>query len=246
MMNNVNIPLSDRFVPHLHAVKKPARLRDHIDKKREYLFIKRGLDILGSLFVILFILSWMVPLVFLLTRIDSPGPVFFLQRRTGRGGRSFLCYKFRTMVVNAEQDHRPATENDERITKLGRILRRSNLDEFPQFINVLLGSMSIVGPRPHMYADCNRFASVLPGYKFRNMVRPGITGCAQVRGYYGTAITRESVALRSQWDNYYVKNLSFWLDCRIIFTTAIQRMKAVLLNPFTQTGPEKEKACEIS
>ena len=150
------------------------------------------------------------------------------------------------MVLNGEQDERPATENDERVTRLGRILRRSNLDEFPQFINVLFDSMSIVGPRPHMYADCNRFASLLPQYKFRNMVRPGITGCAQVKGYHGTATTPESIALRYRWDSYYVKNLSFWLDFRIIFTTAIQRMMAVLLNPFTQTGAAKEKACEVS
>src|SRR5471030_3079658 len=173
MMNHVNIPASDIFIPQLHAVKRQARLRDHIDKKRAYLLVKRSFDIVGSLFVVLFILSWMVPLVFLLMRMDSPGPVFFLQRRIGRGGRSFWCYKFRTMVLNGEQDERPATENDERVTRLGRILRRSNLDEFPQFINVLFDSMSIVGPRPHMYADCNRFASLLPQYKFRNMVRPG-------------------------------------------------------------------------
>ena len=234
MIDNVNMPAPRVFVTKLHVVKRQGNLRDYIDRKKEYLFLKRGLDVVISLLVIVCILSWMTPLLLLLIRLNSPGPVFFLQKRVGRGGRSFYCYKFRTMLVNAERDERPADKNDERITRIGKILRQSNIDELPQFLNVLWGSMSIVGPRPHMYADCNRFSALLPTYKFRNMVKPGLTGLAQVKGYHGPAITKENIAERYRWDEYYVKNISFMLDNRILFSTAFKRMMALLAYPFKQ------------
>ncbi len=239
MIDNVNMPSSGVFVTKLHVVKRPGRLRENIDRKRAYLLVKRSLDIFISLFVILCVLSWLTPLLGILIRIDSAGPLFFIQRRIGRGGRSFFCYKFRTMVVNDEKDEKPARENDERITRLGKILRQSNLDEFPQFLNVFLGTMSIVGPRPHMYADCTRFSLSLPGYKFRNMVKPGLTGLAQVKGYHGPALTRESIAERYRWDEYYIKNLSFWLDTKILFVTALKRVAALFAYPFKQNIKEQ-------
>jgi putative colanic acid biosynthesis UDP-glucose lipid carrier transferase len=128
------------------------------------------------------------------------------------------------MHVNRECHSRTSVKNDHRITRLGRFLRRTNIDEFPQFLNVLKGEMSVIGPRPHMHADCSRFSQVVFGYKFRNLVKPGITGLAQVKGYHGPAITYESIFRRFQWDAFYVRNASFWLDLRILKQTILQRI----------------------
>jgi putative colanic acid biosynthesis UDP-glucose lipid carrier transferase len=198
--------------------------RSFIDNKYTFFTAKQCLDVGISLAIILFALSWLVPLLALLIKLDSRGPVFFKQKRVGRGGRSFTCLKFRTMYVNGDSHSRHAEKNDKRITRVGRVLRKSNLDEFPQFINVLRGEMSIVGPRPHMHADCARFSQVVNGYKFRNMVKPGITGLAQVKGYHGPAITYESIFRRFQWDAFYVRNASLWLDLRILRKTITQRL----------------------
>jgi len=128
------------------------------------------------------------------------------------------------MILNAEADSCQAGENDDRITGIGKLLRTSNIDELPQFINVLLGHMSIVGPRPHMYADCRRFSAVVQGYKFRSLVKPGITGLSQVKGYHGRVVSTECIFKRYQWDVYYVRNASFWYDIRIIATTLLRRL----------------------
>jgi putative colanic acid biosynthesis UDP-glucose lipid carrier transferase len=203
---------------------KQFSARSFVDIKNAFFIAKRVIDISISLFFILFVLSWLIPVLAILIPLDSKGPVFFLQRRVGRGGKGFLCLKFRTMRVNEECHTRHASKNDRRITRLGGLLRRSNIDEFPQFINVFLGQMSLVGPRPHMYADCSRFSSIVNGYKFRNMVKPGITGLAQVKGYHGPAITYESIFRRFQWDAFYVRNASLWLDLRILKQTITQRL----------------------
>lgn len=216
---------------HLQSIQGEDKiiLRRYIDSKKAYFISKRALDILVSLTFVMLLLSWLMPLIALLIKLDSRGPVFFRQKRVGRGGRSFYCYKFRTMVMNNEADKKQATENDQRITKVGKYLRKSNLDEFPQFINVLLGDMSIVGPRPHMHADCISFSAIIPGYKFRNLVKPGITGVAQVKGYHGRVITTECIFRRYQWDAFYIRNASLFLDLRIIIKTAAQRIKFIFL-----------------
>lgn len=126
------------------------------------------------------------------------------------------------MIQNQEADERPAEENDERITKVGKLLRRSNLDELPQFFNVLAGHMSVVGPRPHMMVDCIRFSFVIPSYQFRNLIRPGITGWAQVNGFHGVTADYDSIILRYYWDAQYVRKASLWLDLKIIGATVIQ------------------------
>jgi putative colanic acid biosynthesis UDP-glucose lipid carrier transferase len=196
-------------------------------------------------------MSWLLPLIALLIKIDSKGPVFFRQKRIGRNGRLFSCIKFRTMVQNQEADERPAEENDERITKAGKILRRTNLDELPQFFNVLAGQMSIVGPRPHMMADCIRFSFVIPSYQFRELIRPGITGWAQVNGFHGLTADYESIILRYYWDAQYVRKAGLWLDLKIIGATLIQsmrNMKAVMIDIF-RSKQKKNKSvvpCEIS
>jgi len=131
------------------------------------------------------------------------------------------------MVINSEADTKQASDDDQRITGTGWFLRKTNIDEFPQFFNVLLGQMSIVGPRPHMHADCAKFASALPGYKFRNMVKPGLTGLAQIKGYHGPTTTLNCVLMRYHWDNYYIRNISWLMDCKIILQTIIQRSIAI-------------------
>lgn len=130
-----------------------------------------------------------------------------------------MCMKFRTMVENSEADERPAEKDDERITRVGRILRSANIDELPQFFNVWLGQMSVVGPRPHMAADCIRFSFIISSYSFRHHMRPGITGWAQVNGYHGPAIDYESVMLRYYWDAMYVRKATMLLDLKIIAQT---------------------------
>jgi len=203
--------------------------RSFVDIKNNFFLLKRALDVIISAVFILFVLSWLMPIMAVLISMDSKGPIFFRQCRIGRGGKSFYCLKFRTMFPNDECNSRQAEKDDERITRVGRMLRKTNIDEFPQFINVLLGEMSLVGPRPHMYADCNRFSEMVSGYKFRNMVKPGITGLAQVKGYHGPAITYESIFRRFQWDAFYVRNASLWLDLRIIKNTLLQRLWPTLV-----------------
>jgi putative colanic acid biosynthesis UDP-glucose lipid carrier transferase len=190
-----------------------------VASRKRYLFFKRGFDILFSALVILGLMSWLLPLVAILIRLDSRGPVFFLQKRIGRNGKPFYCVKFRTMTVNDEADERPAAANDERITRIGRILRRTNIDELPQFFNIISGHMSVVGPRPHMVNDCIRFSFVISSYSFRNLVRPGITGWAQVNGYHGPTTDYDSIINRYYWDAMYVGNLNAVLDIKIITKT---------------------------
>jgi len=169
-----------------------------------------------------------MPFFAFLVKISSKGPVFFVQRRIGKDGRSFSCLKFRTMIVNEQANSQQAYENDHRITRIGNFLRKTNLDEFPQFLNVLVGDMSIVGPRPHMLADCRKFASVVENYAFRHLVKPGITGLAQVKGFRGATEDISSIFRRFQFDAYYVRNASFGMDLQIITETARQTISAIL------------------
>src|SRR5579872_7033089 len=163
--------------------RQTVHLRHYLSERRNYLIIKRLFDIVFSTCILIFVFSWLFPILYILIRLDSRGPVFFIQKRVGFLGKSFPCLKFRTMYVNAEANTKQATDDDPRITRMGRFLRNSNLDELPQFLNVLLGQMSIVGPRPHMYKDCASFSRVVDSYKLRNLMKPGITGLAQVKGY---------------------------------------------------------------
>ncbi|HXB95865.1 MAG TPA: sugar transferase [Puia sp.] len=181
--------------------------------------MKRIFDLLVSIVVIAGLLSWLLPLLALLIWLDSKGPVFFVQKRVGRHSRLFNCYKLRSMVVNEEADRLPVLSDDVRITRLGGWLRRSHLDELPQFFNVLLGSMSIVGPRPYMPSDCRRFARLAPDPDRRHRVRPGITGLAQSKGLHGGLCDTDTVLLRYYWDDWYVGHAGFLLDLRILGST---------------------------
>ncbi len=222
-------------------ITKAASFRTYISQKRNYLVTKKALDFVISVVVLLFILSWLLPIIAILIKLTSKGSVFFVQKRVGFLGRSFNCYKFRTMVKNEVADVQAATDNDPRITSIGKFLRNSNLDELPQFINVLKGDMSIVGPRPHMHADCTNFSEVVDNYKFRNILRPGITGMAQVKGYRGPAKTLDNIVKRYQWDAFYVRNANFWLDMRIIRKTAAQTILFAFKLVFSAKGSRRQK-----
>ena len=223
-MMSTNITFISPFTIPVETNNLHFSARSFIDSKKYYYISKNIFDIVASVCFIIFILSWLTPILALLIKLDSKGPVFFRQKRVGRAGKSFYCFKFRTMHINDECHTLQAATEDERITHIGKFLRKSNIDELPQFINVLLGQMSIVGPRPHMHADCAKFSSLVQGYKFRNMVKPGITGLAQIKGFHGPAITYDSIFHRFQYDAFYVRNASFWMDVRIIRRTAFERV----------------------
>jgi putative colanic acid biosynthesis UDP-glucose lipid carrier transferase len=229
------------FEKKIGSASSTIAFRTYLLEKRNYFFFKRLFDIIISSFVIFFLLSWLVPIIALLIKLDSSGPVFFIQRRVGRWGKSFKCLKFRTMVVNDQANLKQASDNDRRITRIGSFLRKSNLDEFPQFFNVLIGQMSIVGPRPHMHADCNSFSAVVANYKLRNMVKPGITGLAQVKGFRGPTQSFEDVFHRYQFDAFYIRNANFWLDMRIVRKTAGQTLKIIFIKLFIKEEVENEE-----
>ena len=182
-------------------------------------FLKRTFDLLISTLVILGILSWLLPILAFLIKRDSRGPAFFVQKRVGKDGKLFSCFKLRSMVVNPHADQHPVAGDDGRITPLGSWLRLSHLDELPQFFNVFLGTMSLVGPRPYMPADCQRFAAIVPDPTFRQCVKPGMTGMAQSKGLHGCPFDRNTLFQRYHWDDYYVRNGSFGLDLRILWIT---------------------------
>jgi putative colanic acid biosysnthesis UDP-glucose lipid carrier transferase len=193
---------------------------------------KRTFDLVIASLVIVCILSWLLPIMSLLIKVDSPGPVFFVQKRVGKGEKLFACFKLRSMIVNDEADWTPVTGHDHRITRLGAWLRRLHLDELPQFFNVFLGSMSLVGPRPYMPADSRRFAAVVPGdAALRHLVRPGITGMAQAKGLHGVYCNHHILLQRYYWDAWYVRNAGMGVDLLIIIRTM-----ARLMRPYAKEG----------
>ncbi|TWP29040.1 exopolysaccharide biosynthesis polyprenyl glycosylphosphotransferase [Apibacter muscae] len=182
-------------------------------------FLKRMFDIVFSLVVIIFIISWLFPLIGLVILLDSGSPVFYLQKRVGLRGKVFNCFKFRTMKKSVDNNIKATVKGDIRITRFGKILRKTSLDEFPQFINVLIGNMSVVGPRPHMIIQDEHYNDIILKYSLRHYVKPGITGLAQSKGFRGEIATKEDIHKRVIADAYYVKNWSFLLDVIIIVRT---------------------------
>jgi putative colanic acid biosysnthesis UDP-glucose lipid carrier transferase len=217
------------FDKEAFTLEHNEQLKDAVDnRRRSFLVLKRSLDILFSLLITVLVLSWLMPILGLLIKLDSRGPIFFKQKRTGFRGRTFNCFKLRTMKVNKAANDLQASLNDPRITRMGRFLRVSNLDELPQFINVLLGDMSIVGPRPHMLKDSEDFAQIFPGYYNRYLVKPGITGLAQINGFRGPTPSTRSIYKRLQWDLYYVEHATIGMDIRIIILTALETLREAL------------------
>lgn len=181
--------------------------------------IKRTMDICIALPVVMFVLPPLSLVVFLLQRVQSSGPVLFRQVRAGLGNKEFRIFKYRTMHVNHGREAQQATVNDDRIFPAGRWMRRFSIDEFPQFLNVLIGDMSVVGPRPHLLEHNKEFEKELEHYNVRSFVKPGIAGLAQVRGYRGETINPEDLHQRIESDIYYIENWTLSLDILIVFRT---------------------------
>ncbi len=181
--------------------------------------IKRTFDIVFSMLVLLTIFPFLYIIIALLIKIESPGPVLFRQLRAGRKNKLFLCYKFRTMRTDNDDEARQATKNDPRVTRIGAFLRKTSLDEFPQFINVLLGDMSVVGPRPFMLQHVEEFSRTVDRYALRQFVTPGITGYAQVNGFRGEVRHAQMIEKRVEYDRIYIENWSLMLDVKIIWLT---------------------------
>jgi Undecaprenyl-phosphate glucose phosphotransferase len=181
--------------------------------------LKRSFDLIFSSLVILLIFPWLIPIVAILIKAGSKGPVFFRQDRSGLNNKVFRMIKFRTMVVNDQSDTLQAWRDDPRITPVGRFLRKTNLDEMPQFFNVWLGEMSVVGPRPHMLKHTEVYSKIVEHFMVRHFVKPGLTGWAQVTGYRGETGQPELMAKRVERDVWYIENWSFLLDLRIVVMT---------------------------
>lgn len=188
-------------------------------EKIENRILKRLFDIFFSLIVCVFLLSWMLPVLWVIIKLDSKGPLFFKQKRDGLNEKEFYCYKLRSMRINKEADKISASKNDKRITKVGAFLRSTSLDELPQFVNVLLGDMSVVGPRPHINVQTKKYINEVENYLVRHSVKPGITGLAQISGYRGEVIKKSDIENRVRLDIFYIENWSFFLDIKIIVQT---------------------------
>jgi putative colanic acid biosynthesis UDP-glucose lipid carrier transferase len=185
---------------------------------------KRGFDLAVSSMVILFVLSWMYPLLFVLIKLESSGPIIFKQKRNGLDLKPFWCLKFRSMRLNEDADTLPVQHGDTRITRVGHFIRKYSIDELPQFINVLKGEMSVVGPRPHMLSETNQFNKVSADFYKRHEVKPGITGLAQIRDCRGEISSKYDLTDRLKYDLFYIRKASFGYDFMIVYKTFVKML----------------------
>ncbi|MDB4925320.1 undecaprenyl-phosphate glucose phosphotransferase [Mucilaginibacter sp.] len=225
-----------KFVPDLNISSAPFDI-EYMDQfsiislRKEPLkdinnrFKKRLFDIVFSSLVIVFILSWLYPILALIIKMQSPGPVLFKQLRSGRDNEPFWCYKFRSMQTNNADEKKQASRNDNRVTKIGSFMRRTSLDELPQFFNVLLGNMSVMGPRPHMLSHTEQYRTIVDKYMVRQFLKPGITGWAQVNGFRGETKETYLMEKRVEHDIWYMEHWSIALDIKILFMTIINVIK---------------------
>jgi putative colanic acid biosynthesis UDP-glucose lipid carrier transferase len=186
-------------------------------------YVKRFFDIVFSLFVILFILSWIFPLLGFFIKLESKGPVMFMQNRNGLDNKLFKCYKFRSMTTN--NSNAQAKIDDLRTTRIGKFIRKTSIDELPQFFNVLKGDMSVVGPRPHMEIHNKNYEKFVSSFPLRHTVKPGITGMAQSRGFRGEIREDLDIINRIKYDIFYIRNWSFALDIKIIIRTVLNMIR---------------------
>lgn len=198
--------------PILSVIKEP--LEETVNKA-----LKRSFDIIFSLLVLILLFPLLYIVIGLLIKIESKGPIFFKQKRSGINNSVFHCLKFRTMKVNVDSDTKQATAGDSRITKIGHFLRKTNLDEIPQFINVIKGEMSVVGPRPHMLEHTRLYSKIITPFMIRHWVKPGITGLAQAKGFRGETKEISQMYGRVKMDVFYIQNWSFFLDLKIVVQT---------------------------
>ncbi len=200
-------------------------LRDIPLEESSNQFFKRLFDIVFAVCIIVFILSWLTPILAILIKLESKGPVFFKQSRNGFNYQEFDCYKFRSMTPNDDAHLHQATRGDERVTKIGKFIRKTSIDELPQFYNVLFGDMSVVGPRPHMVSHTNMYAKRIDKFMVRHFVKPGITGLAQISGFRGEVETDKDIINRVKYDIFYIENWSILLDLKIIFQTILNAIR---------------------
>lgn len=206
------------YIPILSIREIP--LQESLNK-----FLKRLFDILFSSFIIVFVLSWLTPILAILIKLESKGPVFFKQSRNGFNYEEFDCYKFRSMTPNKDAHLHQAKKGDNRITKVGTFIRKTSMDELPQFFNVLFGNMSVVGPRPHMVSHTNMYAQRVDKFMVRHFVKPGITGLAQISGFRGEIEMENDIINRVKYDIFYIENWSLLLDLKIIIQTFLNALK---------------------
>ncbi len=224
------VPTQYNFVPRNLKSTQIANLlvlsvREEPLQDVQNIIVKRIFDIVVSSLFLILIYPFVFVIVGTLIKLSSKGPIYFIQKRTGMNGKIFNCIKFRSMVQNEQCDDVCATRNDPRKTKIGAWLRKTNLDELPQFINVLRGEMSVVGPRPHMLKHTDLYASMVNHYAVRLLVKPGITGMAQCKGFRGEVSKVEDIQQRVKWDVWYLENWSFFLDIKIVFLTILKMIK---------------------
>ena len=228
-MNNVvhfySVPNVSNYLHHrmyfnmIGTVPYLSFFRDPLSSSVQNRVIKRTFDIVFSLTFLCTIFPIVLLVVAVITKITMPGPLFFRQKRNGLNDKVFYCIKFRSMRVNDDADKVQATKDDPRKTKWGNIMRKTNIDELPQFINVLLGDMSVVGPRPHMLKHTEEYSQIIDKYMVRHFVRPGITGWSQVTGFRGETKELSQMEGRVKGDIWYIEHWTFWLDLYIIFKT---------------------------
>ncbi|GAB5400718.1 MAG: undecaprenyl-phosphate glucose phosphotransferase [Aureisphaera sp.] len=188
-------------------------------------FIKRSFDIALSLIIIVGLLSWLTPILAIIIKLESRGPVFFKQKRNGLDYKEFYCYKFRSMRPNPEAHLHQIRKGDPRVTRVGKIIRKTSIDELPQFINVLKGEMSVVGPRPHMVSHTHMYAERIDKFMVRHFIKPGITGLAQVSGYRGEVEDDNHIINRVKYDIFYLENWSLFLDIKIVVQTIYNALR---------------------
>lgn len=218
------VNLGPYYLDVIHEVPFLKLLREPLSNPKKQI-LKRSFDVGFSLFVMVFLLSWLIPVIALIIKLESNTSVFFLQKRSGLNNETFNCIKFRSMAVNKNADLETASKNDPRVTKFGAFMRKTSIDELPQFINVFLGEMSIVGPRPHMVSQTEMYSKITKKYMTRHIVKPGITGWAQVMGSRGEIFSHRDMERRIEKDIWYIQNWSFFLDIKIIFLTLYNILK---------------------
>jgi putative colanic acid biosynthesis UDP-glucose lipid carrier transferase len=232
--NNINVKL----VPDTNELYSKSYKKEYYDdsllvlnvsklpfETKENRVVKRIFDVIFSILVIIFVMSWLTPILWIIIKLDSKGPAFFKQKREGLKGKLFICYKFRSMKVNENLVNKHTTKNDARVTSFGSFLRRTSLDELPQFFNVLKGDMSVAGPRPHLKSLSIEYQKNVNNYLDRHAVKPGITGLAQVRGFRGEITKKSDIKNRIRLDIFYIENWSILLDVKIILQTIFNVFK---------------------
>lgn len=212
--------LSQRFAIDYIQNIPILKLRSEPLKSFTNRFLKRAFDVVFSLLVCILLFSWLFPIIAIIIKLSSKGPVFFVQKRTGQDGKTFDCFKFRSMTVNTDSDQLQATKNDKRVTKFGALMRKTSIDELPQIINVLLNHMSLVGPRPHMLKHTEEYRVLVDKFMVRHFAKPGVTGWAQINGFRGETKELKDMENRANADIWYIENWSFLLDIKIVILTA--------------------------